>query len=25
VMFVTASGSTFDVRVTDAFRAHLLG
>ena len=25
VLFVTASGSTFDVRVTDAFRAHLLG
>ena len=25
VMFVTASGKTFDVRVTDAFRAHLLG
>jgi len=24
-MLVTASGSTFDVRVTDAFRAHLLG
>jgi thiamine biosynthesis lipoprotein len=25
VLFVTASGPTFDVRVTDAFRAHLLG
>src|SRR5581483_2243627 len=24
-MLVTASGTTFDVRVTDAFRAHLLG
>ena len=24
-LLVTASGSTFDVRVTDAFRAHLLG
>jgi thiamine biosynthesis lipoprotein len=24
-LFVTASGSTFDVRVTDAFRAHLAG
>ncbi|HZP87288.1 MAG TPA: FAD:protein FMN transferase [Burkholderiales bacterium] len=24
-LFVTASGSTFDVRVTDALRAHLLG
>ncbi len=24
-LFVTASGSTFDVRVTDAFRAHLVG
>jgi thiamine biosynthesis lipoprotein len=24
-LFVTASGPTFDVRVTDAFRAHLLG
>ena len=23
-MLVTASGSTFDVRITDAFRAHLL-
>ena len=25
VLFVTASGSTFDVRVTDALRAHLVG
>lgn len=25
VLFVTASGSTFDLRVTDAFRAHRLG
>jgi thiamine biosynthesis lipoprotein len=25
VLFVTASGPTFDVRVTDAFRTHLLG
>jgi thiamine biosynthesis lipoprotein len=25
VMFVTASGPTFDVRVTNAFRGHLLG
>jgi thiamine biosynthesis lipoprotein len=25
VMFVTASGSAFDVRVTDAFRDHLVG
>jgi thiamine biosynthesis lipoprotein len=24
-LFVTASGPTFDVRVTDAFRAHLVG
>ena len=24
-LFVTASGSTFDVRVTDAFRTHLVG
>jgi thiamine biosynthesis lipoprotein len=24
-LLVTASGSTFDVRVTDAFRAHILG
>ena len=24
-LFVTASGSTFDVRVTDTFRAHLVG
>jgi hypothetical protein len=24
-LFVTASGPAFDVRVTDAFRVHLLG
>jgi thiamine biosynthesis lipoprotein len=24
-LFVTASGPTFDVRVTDAFRGHLVG
>jgi len=25
VLFVTASGPTFDVRVTDALRGHLVG